>query len=301
MENTHSKYYNDTPEEAFKKFRKDYKIRAAFFIVIIFVLLIGTCVLAIRLQKQIIFNPNAPYLYEVSRAAFGLLYMLMLVVIGFLGLKIGMPLVMRPSVQLINIFMGDCDPVKMYDIYILWEQLAKTERQKNTFLLEKAQCCRYIPERWEEGMTYLEQVDFKKTQMDWEASRLFNIAAYAKYRNDRAGFEQAKADLEQLPNQFPGIKAQSKQRVHYEKLLQAITVQELLWDEKDAEARTLLNTLLRTEIFPLNKVMFHMYLARLDMKEKAYENAREHLEYVITYGNKLPVVPEAKELLDTCG
>lgn len=297
MDELHSEYYNYTPEEAFKKFRTDYRIRATIFMAIVIVLLIGVAVLCNKLYEQIIFDSNAPYIYELSRSALSLLYIVLLVVIVLLGFKIGFPLVMRPSVQLIAILMKDCDPVKMYDIYVIWEQSAKTERQKNTFLLEKAQCCRYIPERWDEGMAYLSQVNFKKKQLDWEAARLFNIAMYAKYKNDRAGFEQAKADMVQLPNQYPGNRIQRKQ---FEKWMQSLTIQELLWDEKDAEARTMINSILETEVFPLNKVMFRMHLARLDVKAQEYANAKEHLEYVITYGNRLPVVSEAKELLEEC-
>lgn len=294
MGESHSKYYNYTPEEAFKKFRTDYKIRAIIFMVIIVVILIGMLILYENWHKQIIFNLDAPYL---ASNVLGLFYILTMAVITFLGIKIGLPLVMRPSVQLLNIFWGDCDPVKMYDIYVIWEQSAKTEKRKDVFLLEKAQCCRFIPERWEEGKAYLEQVDFKKKRMDMEVTRLFNIAAYAKYRNDRTGFEQAKADIEQLSNQYPGNKIQKK---NYERTIHLLTIQELLWDGKDAEARTMINSFLETEVIPLNQVMFRMHLARLDMKEQKYENARKNLEYVIDNGNRLPVVPEAMELLEVC-
>lgn len=41
-----------------------------------------------------------------------------------------------------------------------------------------------------------------------------------------------------------------------------------------------------------------MELARLNLATEEYENAKQQLEYVITYGNNLPIVAEAKELLD---
>lgn len=297
MKEGKSKYYNDTPEEAFKKFHADYTIRAVITMVIAVVLLMGTFFLYWNWDRQIVSASSASYDYIVPRTVVGLLYMVTLVLIFILGLKLGLTFCMRPTIQLLSILVVDCDPVKMYDIYVIWEQSDKKGKRKDAFLLQKAQCCRYIPERREEGRAYLEQVDFKKKQLATEANRLLNVAAYAKYKNDRIGFDRAKADMEQLVNQYPGNKLQ---RRSYEKVMQSLVLQELLWDEKDTEARTILQSFLETEDSPLNKVMFHMDLARLDVKEQEYENARTHLEYVITHGNRLPVVAEAKELSEIC-
>ena len=51
------------------------------------------------------------------------------------------------------------------------------------------------------------------------------------------------------------------------------------------------------EVFLVNQVSFHMYLAKLDLKEQEYTNAKMHLEYVIAHGNTMKAVKEAKELL----
>lgn len=295
MQNFHSIYYNDSPEEAVKKAIFYIRRNLILSYVICMVLLIGIFYFYSKMDNFL--NGVEGVWYGLGHILFSLLYVAMLLIFLILGLKILLPFSQRPNVQLLLILMGDCDPVKMYEVYSVWEQYDKKGKGKNMFMLQKAQCCRYIPERREEGRTYLEQLDFKKKQLDVEATRLYNIAVYAKYGNDRVGFEKAKAELEQLSNQYPGNKIQKKE---YERTLQIVTLQELLWDEKDAEARALLNTFLETEKTPLNKVMLHMHFARLDMKVKDYENAKKHLDYVITYGNKLPVVPEAKELLDTC-
>lgn len=56
--------------------------------------------------------------------------------------------------------------------------------------------------------------------------------------------------------------------------------------------------MLEKENCRLNKVVLRMELARLNLATEEYENAKQQLEYVITYGNNLPIVAEAKELLD---
>lgn len=102
----------------------------------------------------------------------------------------------------------DCAPVKMLDITNLWEKKDRFRKAKNTFLLLKAQCCIYIPERLEEGLAYLQQINFTKKLLDREAVRLLLFAQYSKKQGDRESFDKAKSDMEQLPALYPGKKYQ---------------------------------------------------------------------------------------------
>lgn len=238
-------------------------------------------------------NQNQPLLVLIL-----LLYIVIMLVICILYSKVVLPIIGRyNSLQLEGVLFMDCDPIKMYDIYNLWEKDDKKGKARNAFLLSKAQCCRYIPERMEEGMEYLSQVKLNKKQMHMESLRLLNVAAYARYKEDRATFDKAKFEMEILC-----AKTRSKAlKQDYNRILQFINMYELLWDEKDAQARKLLNhLLLNPKETRINKVRFHMNLALLDRKEKDYENAKLNLEYVVKFGNMLGIVPEAKEFLETC-
>lgn len=47
----------------------------------------------------------------------------------------------------------------------------------------------------------------------------------------------------------------------------------------------------------LNHTIFHMYLAKLYMKEQEKEKAKEHLKFVVEHGNTICYVQQAKEML----
>lgn len=189
----------------------------------------------------------------------------------------------------------DCAPVKMLDITNLWEKKDRFRKAKNTFLLLKAQCCIYIPERLEEGLAYLQQINFTKKLLDREAVRLLLFAQYSKKQGDRESFDKAKSDMEQLPALYPGKKYQ---KGRWEKAMRFLELEELLWDGQTEEARTLLYALLEKEPYQLRKVVVHMQLAQLDIEAGEYGNAKQHLEYVIAHGNQLVIVSQAKEQLE---
>ena len=209
-------------------------------------------------------------------------------------------LVYRESRQLQMVLYMDCAPVKMLDILKLWERKVRIRNGKYNILLLKAQCCTYIPERLEEGLAYLQQINFTQKRLNREAMLLLLFAQYSKIRGDRESFDKVKTDMEQLPALYPGKKSQ---REIWEKAMRLLEVEELVWDGRTEEAtteeaRTLLYTLLEKEPYQLNKVIFHMYLAQLDIEAEEYENAKQHLEYVIAHGNQLVIVSKAKEQLE---
>lgn len=157
------------------------------------------------------------------------------------------------------------------------------------------QCCKYIPEHLEEGLAYLQQINFRQKLLDREAIRLLLFAQYSRKQGDRESFDKVKTDMEQLPTLYPGNKLQKK---NWAKAMRFLELEELVWDGKTEEARTLLYTLLEKEPYQLSKVMFHMQLAQLDIESEEYANAKLHLEYVIAHGNQLASVSKAKEQLE---
>lgn len=295
MNENHSKYYNDTPKEAVKKLRVHDLIGKTVSLGIVIAIIFIICHIFLQIEQYDFFREeqNQPLLVLIL-----LLYFVIMLVILILYSKVVLPIIGHyNSLQLEGVLFMDCDPIKMYDIYNLWAQYDKKGKARNAFLLSKAQCCRFIPERMEEGMEYLNQIKLNKKQLQMESLRLLCVAAYARYKEDRAVFDKAKFEMELLCSKARG----QAMKQDYNRILQFINMYELLWDEKDAQARTLINhLLLNPKETRINKVRFHMNLALLDMKEKDYENAKLNLEYVVKFGNKLGIVPEAKELLETC-
>lgn len=169
-------------------------------------------------------------------------------------------------------------------------------KAKHTFLLLKAQCCRFIPGRLEKGLVYLQQVNFTKKYLGWEANRLLLFAQYSKIRGDRESFDKVKSDMEQLPYDYSGNKFRRKS---WERTMRLLELEELLWDGKTEEARNRINTLLEQAPNQIGKKRLHMQLAQLDIEAEEYANAKRHLNYVIAYGNQLSIVGEAKECLES--
>ena len=83
----------------------------------------------------------------------------------------------------------------------------------------------------------------------------------------------------------------------YHQAMEMVQLKELFWDERNEEARGQANKLLQGNIAKCDMVFLHMILAQLDLRENQYEEAKEHLQFVIAHGNTLSAVDEAKRLL----
>lgn len=197
--------------------------------------------------------------------------------------------------QFIYILFQDCDPQKMYDAMLLLDVKEKKKASKNDHYFHLAQSCLFYEGKLDEGFEYLQKVDYKKKFFSKEVSYYSALANYAYLQNDREAHNRIKNEFKQLPNQ---IKKHNKMELKtYKSVENYMLLKEYLWDEKDSEARMILNELLSQEVFLVNQVTFHMYLAKLDLKEQEYTNAKMHLKYVIAHGNTMKAVKEAKELL----
>ncbi len=273
-EEKHSIYYNCSAEEALKKHIQKTKAIGWITVVILVMLL----VYSIHQESTLV--------------SCGLL------LIGFILFLICWLIVYVQGRHLRDVFVLDCDPVKYYAVMDALEKKAKKQHAKSKIFLNKAQCCRQIKGRETEGLEYLKKVQFQKLTMQVEAIRLSEFAHYSVLRKDRASFEMVKKDLEELPKRIRR-KYKTEEQL-YQQIVDYVTLYELLWDERNGEARELANRLLEQLTTPLNKVGIHMKLAKLDIADGEYINARVHLDYVIAYGNRLSVVDEARELLDKC-
>lgn len=280
MEERNSKYYNLNAQEAMKKFLKRYYIRKS---ITVFILVVLLCFLLLQ---------GITFEYELFR--WGVVITCMIAALAIFLLYIFLQSIDAKLLQMV-LFM-DCDPVKMLNIITLWEKRDKMGKAKHTFLLLKAQCCRFIPGRLEEGLAYLQQVNFMKKYLDREANRLLLFAQYSKIRGDRESFDKVKSEMEQLPDVYSGNKFRRKS---WERTMRLLELEELLWDGKTGEARNRINTLLEQAPNQIGKVRLHMLLAQLDMEAEEYANAKRHLNYVIAYGNQLSIVGEAKECLES--
>lgn len=197
--------------------------------------------------------------------------------------------------KLLNVLLVNCDPYKFLEILKMLDKRAKKDDTKNGILYYKTMCCLYMKGHEEEGLAYLKSINFKSKKLLRETNILLQYANYSKLNNDRNSFDVIMKDLEKLPRI---IKHNKNQKKKYDYKCKLFKMLELAWDEKDTELRPLLNNLLQEDALFINKVIFHMYLAKLDMKSNEKKNARFHLDYVIKNGNKLRIVEEAEELIE---
>ena len=195
---------------------------------------------------------------------------------------------------LLEILTKDCDPLKLMDIWERMEQKNLRLTRNPDFLRYKALCCLYREERREEGFQYLKQVSYKKKSCAKEMATLNLYASYYFYQNDKNNYLQIVSEFEALPGKYRIHK--SLKRL-YENVHNNMQLALLLWEEKDSEARKLMEIMLeQNKQHRLNSVMLHMRLAKLDRKAGEQENEANHLQYVIDNGNTLSVVEEAKKL-----
>lgn len=189
IQEKHSIYYNCSAEEVVKKHMRKTRVTGWTSIVILVVLLV-----------YILFQ-------KLTLATWGVL---LIEVVLYLICR---SLVYIRTIHLQNIFMLDCDPVKMYDVLVLLEQRVK-KKPLHTLCLMKAQCCRSIEGRRAEGLEYLKQVKFKKTNLSNESIRLNEFANYSFLAKDRDSFERVKKDLEQLPEMIRKYNKEKEKTYH---------------------------------------------------------------------------------------
>lgn len=273
----HSRYVGCTAKEAVEQHWRRYH------------LMIWICILVmISIMVFIIYN-----IYEGKLFIDGIIWELVLFWLARLVLDIVHG---WNANEFLYIFFKDCDPQKMYEAMLLLEPKESKKANRSDIYFYIAQSCLFYEGKLDEGFAYLQNVNYNKKVFLKEVNYYGMLANYAYLQKDRAAFDKIKRDFEELPKQ---IKRHGKAGLtNYKKVGDYFLLKEYLWDEKDKEARQLLNELLSEEMFQINKVSFHMYLARLDLKEQEYVNAKIHLGYVVEYGNTMNVVKEAKELLE---
>lgn len=273
MEKQHSRYYQYGVEETVKQYIKNF-----YFNKIIFVLIL--------LADLVWLLMHGKHDIKFSFLQYAILFCIFIVYSCIYY-------TLFPG--LAQILMTDCDPYKFYEVLQKLDKYARKGKSNNNLLFYKAACCIYIPERIEEGLSYLKKINFTKKVLAREARVLLLFANYSKTKKDRGSFERIKKDLELLPNMIAHKKREKKE---YNDICKFFQVVELMWNEEDKQARKLINELLLEEKTVLNRVIFNMYLARLDVKANEKSNAKVHLEYVITHGGKMIITEEAKALLE---
>lgn len=206
------------------------------------------------------------------------------------------------NIHIWSILVMECDPEKMLEFISIVEPHKKLrkkswEQARMVYLVRKAQI--YLDlKRPDEGLIYLKQAVIPIKEFTAELLRLTMIAYYAYEMQDRAGFDRAKQDMEKLL----ALKKYNKTDLTvYKKQMAFVRMRKLLWDGKKDDARALINSLLPAEMTASgserNRVLLHMHLAELDMEDGDKAAAKPHLEYVISHGNTLGVVKDAKKML----
>lgn len=272
VEDRHSIYYAYTAEEAYRKWKRN-------------LLCFNGCMCGISVIMLVIYI----VLLNADRKESILVLLLAIVPIFLMKMNAGMS-----ALRMQEILSVDCDPVKLLQIMEYGEQLGRNKK-KSEPNFTKIQCCRHISGRIEEGFAMLKEYKSPKQTWSSEVFRLNERMNYAFAMKDREAFGRAKDEFVQLPSRL--IKPKKTEDSLYHQAMEMVQLKELFWDERNQEARAQANKLLQGNIAKCDMVFLHMILAQLDLRENQYEEAKEHLQFVIAHGNTLSAVDEAKKLL----
>lgn len=272
VEDRHSIYYAYTAEEAYRKWKRN-------------LLRFNGCMCGISVIMLVIYI----VLLNADRKESILVLLLAIVPIFLVKMNAGMS-----ALRMQEILSVDCDPVKLLQIMEYGEQLGRNKK-KSEPNFTKIQCCRHISGRIEEGFAMLKEYKNPKQTWSSEVFRLNELMNYAFAMKDREAFGRAKDEFVQLPSRL--IKPKKTEDSLYHQAMEMVQLKELFWDERNQEARAQANKLLQGNIAKCDMVFLHMILAQLDLREKKNDEAKEHLQFVITHGNTLSAVDEAKKLL----
>lgn len=272
VEDRHSIYYAYTAEEAYRKWKRN-------------LLRFNGCMCGISVIMLVIYI----VLLNADRKESILVLLLAIVPIFLMKMNAGMS-----ALRMQEILSVDCDPVKLLQIMEYGELLGRNKK-KSEPNFTKIQCCRHISGRIEEGFAMLKEYKNPKQTWSSEVFRLNELMNYAFAMKDREAFGRAKDEFVQLPSRL--IKPKKTEDSLYHQAMEMVQLKELFWDERNQEARAQANKLLQGNIAKCDMVFLHMILAQLDLREKKNDEAKEHLQFVITHGNTLSAVDEAKKLL----
>lgn len=273
VEDRHSIYYAYTAEEAYRKWKRN-------------LLRFNGCMCGISVIMLVIYI----VLLNGDRKESILVLLLAMIPAFFMRVNAGLN-----AFRLQEILSLDCDPVKLLQFVGYGEKLGRNKKRKNEPNFTKIQCCRHISGRIEEGFAMLKE--YKSPKLTWghEIFRLNERMNYAFAMKDRDAFGRAKDEFIQLPDRIRRHKKTEDNLYH--QAMEMVQLKELFWDERNEEAREQANKLLQGNIAKCDMVFLHMILAQLDLRENQYEEAKEHLQFVIAHGNTLSAVDEAKKLL----
>ncbi|MCM1186832.1 MAG: hypothetical protein NC251_01600 [Lachnoclostridium sp.] len=281
----HSIYYKDDARTVLKK----YRLRRG---IISFIYIFLTLAFLVLMFTRLLLYQEHKYIWLLGFP------------LWFLFRGICLFMIQLQFSPVVNILDKDCDPEKLYDILSMFRLRGKKRDNTALFLLYKARVCYYIPERQEEGLSLIKQIQFEKPTPILQQMRLLCAADYAGDNRDKEWFSRIKEEFENLPTLYAFRKGNIRLQEEYGRRLR---LTELFWDfpenfppEKEKEARTLLHKLLSGAGNTLREVTCHFYLAKLDMAAGEYKNARAHLQYVVFYGGTLPLRAEADSMLKEC-
>lgn len=273
VEERHSVYYTCTAKEVYRKLKRN-------------LLRFNGCMCGIAIILLVI------YVVRLNANRKDAIIFLLLAIIPTFLMKVNAGL---SALRLQEILSVDCDPVKLLQFMEYGETSGRSKQRKNGGNFTKIQCCRHITGRLEEGFAQLKEYKSPKLTWGYEIFRLNELMNYAFAMKDREAFMRAKDEFLQLPDRIRRHKKTEDNLYH--QAMEMVHLKELFWDERNEEARGQANKLLQGNIAKSDMVFLHMILAQLDLREKQYDGAKEHLQFVIANGNTLSAVDEAKKLL----
>ncbi len=270
----HSKYYLYDAKEAFSRYlTKSKKIKW------LTVAMLGCLLIGILFK---IFHLNIGFSF------WGMVILYWMIIVGYRVSGF-----IRFS-ELAEILTVDCDPYKYYEILSFIKQRDKKGKAKNNLMLYQAQCCIRMRGHMEEGLSYIQQVSFKKKVFNRECTRLVVSAYYYFALKDDENYKSVKHELENLPQ---NLKMSKRDKAVYDEAIEMLHIKELINSENIEEARPLLLRRMEQAQLKQDLVVYHIQLATLDIHLGELVNAKAHLQYVVDYGNRLLIAEEAKEML----
>ena len=144
----HSKYYLYDAKEAFSRYlTKSKKIKW------LTVAMLGCLLIGILFK---IFHLNIGFSF------WGMVILYWMIIVGYRVSGF-----IRFS-ELAEILTVDCDPYKYYEILSFIKQRDKKGKAKNNLMLYQAQCCIRMRGHMEEGLSYIQQVSFRRRYLNDE-------------------------------------------------------------------------------------------------------------------------------------
>ena len=201
----------------------------------------------------------------------------------------------KNAIQLLN---EQCDPFPLFEAVEQKLPSVKPSSRQQRFLINKAVALRHFG-RFDDAFSILSGINIDKYSATLPLIKIVYYNNLADILIIKGDYFQANIWYLKMLQMINDFKANEKQKKILNETSILVQAELLTAGGNFAQAENLIGGLPESTLSNMQRISKHMLYAKLLVKQNRPDEAKQCLQYVIAYGNKLYAVLQAREMLNS--